>query len=130
MGTLWNTYAFYVLYAEIDQFDPNEHTLEYEKLSLMDKWILSKLNTLIKTLTATLTDCMITEPARAMAEFTDDLRLVRAPVQGEILGKRDDGGQESAYMTLYTVLCTLAKLSALAHAVYGGGNLPEPCARG
>ncbi len=69
MGTLWNTYAFYVLYAEIDQFNPYEYKLEYDKLSLMDKWILSKLNSLIDFVDKSLENYVITEPARAMAEF-------------------------------------------------------------
>ena len=73
MGTLWNTYAFYVLYANIDNFNPMEHTLDYEKLSVMDKWILSKLNSTIQTCDSSLENYKIPETAKALQEFVDDL---------------------------------------------------------
>ncbi len=73
MGTLWNTYAFFVLYAEIDQFDATKYNLEYDKLSVMDKWLLSKLNTLIKTVDDNLANYRIPESARALQDFVDDM---------------------------------------------------------
>ena len=73
MGTLWNTYAFFVLYANIDEFDATKYTLEYEKLSVMDKWLLSKLNTLVKTVDDNLENYRIPESARALQEFVDDM---------------------------------------------------------
>ena len=73
MGTLWNTYAFFVLYAEIDQFDATKYNLEYDKLSVMDKWLLSKLNTLIKTVDDNLANYRIPESARALQDFVDDI---------------------------------------------------------
>ena len=69
MGTLWNTYAFYTLYAEIDQFDPTKHALEYDKLSVMDKWLLSKMNTMVKSVDDNLGNYRIPEAARALQEF-------------------------------------------------------------
>lgn len=124
MGTLWNTYAFYVLYAEIDQFNPYEYKLEYDKLSLMDKWILSKLNSLIDFVDKSLENYVITEPARAMAEFTDELSnwYVRR-CRERYWGSKMTQDKISAYMTLYTVLCVMAKLSApftpfMAEAMY------------
>lgn len=124
MGTLWNTYAFYVLYAEIDKFNPYEYKLEQSKLSLMDKWILSKLNSLIAYVDGSLENYIITEPARAMAEFTDELSnwYVRRCRQ-RYWGSEMTQDKISAYMTLYTVLCTMARLSApfipfMAEAMY------------
>jgi isoleucyl-tRNA synthetase len=73
MGTIWNTYAFFVLYANIDDFDATKYTLEYDKLPVMDKWILSKLNTLVKTVDNNLANYKITETARALEEFVDEL---------------------------------------------------------
>ena len=73
MGTLWNTYAFFVLYAEIDQFDATKYNLEYDKLSVMDKWLLSKLNTLIKTVDDNLANYRVPESARALQDFVDDM---------------------------------------------------------
>lgn len=113
MGTLWNTYAFYVLYANIDQFNPNEHKLEYDKLPPMDKWVLSKLQTLNKFVDTSLEGYKLTEPARAMAEFVDDLsnwyvRRSRERFWAE--GMEQD--KINAYMTLYTVLETMCKLAA------------------
>ena len=73
MGTLWNTYAFFVLYAEIDKFDPSLHKLEDQKLTVMDRWILSGLNTLVKYVDEGLAEYKITETARAIGQFVDDL---------------------------------------------------------
>ncbi len=113
MGTFWNTYAFYVLYADIDKFNPLEHELEYDKLSLMDKWILSKLNSLIKFTDESLEQYKITEPARAMQKFVDDLSnwYVRRGRE-RFWQKENNQDKINAYMTLYTVLVELAKTSA------------------
>ena len=113
MGTLWNTYAFYILYAEIDQFDPTKHTLDYAKLAPMDKWILSKLQTLNKFVDDSLAGYRLTEPARAMAEFVDDLSnwyVRRSRERFWASGMEQD--KVNAYMTLYTVLETMVKLAA------------------
>lgn len=93
MGTLWNTYAFYILYAEIDQFDPTKYTLDYEKLAPMDKWILSKLQTLNKFVDESLEGYKLTEPARAMVDFLDDLSnwYVRRSRE-QFLGRRHGAG--------------------------------------
>ena len=113
MGTLWNTYAFYVLYANIDSFNPLDYTLEYDKLPPMDKWILSKLNTLVKFVDSSLDKFKITEPARAMADFVDELSnwYVRRSRE-RFWGKDMPQDKINAYMTLYTVLTTMVKLSA------------------
>lgn len=113
MGTLWNTYAFYVLYANIDHFNPTEHKLEYDRLPLMDRWILSKLNSLVKTVDESLAQYMITEPARAMQEFVDELSnwYVRRGRE-RYWGSEMTQDKINAYMTLYTVLTTFSKLSA------------------
>ena len=113
LGTLWNTYAFYVLYAEIDQFDPTKHTLDTNKLSVMDKWILSKLNGLIETVDNNLENYKITEATRAITEFTDELsnwyvRRSRSRFWASEL--TDD--KISAYMTLYTTLVEFSKVCA------------------
>ena len=125
MGTLWNTYAFYILYAEIDQFDPTKYTLDYEKLAPMDKWILSKLQTLNKFVDESLEGYKLTEPARAMVDFLDDLsnwyvRRSRERFWAE--GMEQD--KINAYMTLYTVLETMVKLAApftpfITEEIYG-----------
>ena len=73
MGTFWNTYAFFVLYANIDNFDATKYQLEYDKLSVMDKWLLSKLNSLVKFVDTNLENYKITETARALEDFTDEL---------------------------------------------------------
>ena len=124
MGTLWNTYAFYVLYAEIDKFDPTEYKLENCKLSLMDKWILSGLNSLIAFVDENLNNYKITESARKIAEFVDDLSnwYVRRSRE-RYWGKEMSEDKISAYMTLYTVLVTLSKLLApftpfMAESIY------------
>ncbi len=124
IGTLWNSYAFFVLYANIDKFNPTEYKLEYDKLPPMDKWILSKLQTLNKYVDENLANYRITEPARAMEQFVDDLsnwyvRRSRERFWGE--GMPQD--KINAYMTLHTVLVTMAKLTApftpfIAEAIY------------
>lgn len=113
MGTLWNTYAFFVLYANIDNFDPNKYTLEYDKLPPMDKWILSKLNSLVKFIDDGLENYKLTETSRAMSEFVDELSnwYVRRSRE-RFWGKDMPQDKVNAYMTLYTVLVTLTKLSA------------------
>ena len=113
MGTLWNTYAFFVLYANIDNFDPNNYTLEYDKLPPMDKWILSKLNSLVKFIDDGLENYKLTETSRAMSEFVDELSnwYVRRSRE-RFWGKDMPQDKVNAYMTLYTVLVTLTKLSA------------------
>ena len=113
MGTLWNTYAFYVLYANIDNFNPKDYTLEYDKLAPMDKWVLSKLQTLIKTVDEGLGNYRITEPARAIQEFVDELSnwYVRRSRE-RFWGKDMPQDKVNAYMTLYTVLETVIKISA------------------
>ena len=113
MGTLWNTYAFYILYAEIDQFNPTEHALEYDKLPAMDKWILSRLQTLNKYVDECLEGYKLTEPARAMAEFVDELSnwYVRRSRE-RFWAKGMEQDKVNAYMTLYTVLDTVVKIAA------------------
>ena len=113
MGTLWNTYAFYVLYAGLDQFDPKQYKLEYDKLSVMDKWILSKMNTLIATVDKNLANYRITESARAIQEFTDDLSNWYVRRCRERFWQKDMTQDKiNAYMTLYTVLVKLITISA------------------
>ena len=113
LGTLWNTYAFYVLYADIDNFDPTKYSLEYDKLSVMDKWLLSKLNTLVKTVDEYLGNYKITETARALQSFTDDMSnwYVRR-CRERFWAKGIEQDKINAYMTLYTALITLSKISA------------------
>lgn len=113
MGTLWNTYAFFVLYANIDQFDATKYTLAYEKLPVMDKWLLSKLNTLIAVVDGNLNDYRITEAARALDDFVDQMSnwYVRRS-RTRFWGKQLSEDKINAYMTLYTALTTLAKLAA------------------
>ena len=113
MGTLWNTYAFYVLYAEIDQFDPTKHTLEHDKLTVMDKWLMSKLNSLIKEVDEDLANYKVTEAARALQVFTDEMSnwYVRR-CRDRFWAKGMEQDKVSAYMTLYTALVTLSKLAA------------------
>ena len=113
IGTFWNTYAFYVLYADIDKFNPTKYKLEYDKLSQMDKWVLSKLNTLIKDVDAGMTEYKVTESARAIQDFTDELSnwYVRR-CRERFWGSGMEQDKINAYMTLYTCLVTLAKVSA------------------
>ena len=113
MGTLWNTYAFFVLYANIDKFDATKYRLEYDKLPVMDKWLLSKLNTLIKTVDDDLANYKIPETGRALQEFVDDLSnwyVRRSRERYWANGMEQD--KISAYMTLYEALVTVCKLSA------------------
>ena len=113
MSTLWNTYAFYVLYAEIDQFDATKYTLDYEKLPLMDKWLLSKLNTLVKTVDENLGNYRIPEAARALDSFVDEMSnwYVRRS-RDRFWAKGMEQDKINAYMTLYTALVTVAKTAA------------------
>ncbi len=124
MGTLWNTYAFYILYADIDGFDPTKHSIIRENLSAMDRWLLSRLNTLIRTVDSFLEGYRITEAGRELNRFTDDLSnwYVRRGRE-RYWGKEMTADKEAAYMTLYTALVTLAKLTApftpfIAEAIY------------
>lgn len=113
MGTLWNTYAFFVLYANIDNFDATKYTLDYSSLSVMDKWLLSKLNTLIKTVDSNLENYKITETARALQEFVDELSNWYVRRSRERFWLKDMPQDKiNAYMTLYTALVTLSKLAA------------------
>ena len=113
LGTLWNTYAFYVLYAEIDQFNPMDYKLEYDKLPAIDKWVFSKLNTLVKEIRENLDNFRITEPARALNSFVDELSnwYVRRSRE-RFWAKGMEQDKINAYMTLYTVLVTLSKAAA------------------
>ena len=113
MGTLWNTYAFFVLYANIDEFDASKYTLEYDKLSIMDKWLLSKLNTLIKTVDDNLANYKIPESARALQDFVDDMSnwYVRRSRE-RFWAKGMEQDKINAYMTLYTALVTVSKVAA------------------
>ena len=113
LSTLWNTYAFFVLYANIDGFDATKYSLDSAKLTVMDKWLLSKLNSLILEVDADLNDYKIPETARALQDFVDELsnwyvRRGRERYWGE--GMTDD--KIAAYMTLYTALVTVSKLAA------------------
>ncbi|MEZ4358197.1 MAG: isoleucine--tRNA ligase [Eubacteriales bacterium] len=124
MGTLWNTYAFYVLYANIDNFNPYEYSLKAENLSVMDKWILSRLNTLILSVSDNLDNYHITEASRDLGAFVDELsnwyvRRCRERFWGSEMTK----DKEAAYMTLFTVLETLSRLTApftpfIAESIY------------
>lgn len=113
MGTLWNTYAFFVLYANIDKFDVSKYSLEYDKLSVLDKWCLSRLNTLIKTVDEDLNSYKITEAAKALQEFVDELSnwYVRRS-RDRFWAKETDQNKINAYMTLYIALTTVIKLAA------------------
>jgi isoleucyl-tRNA synthetase len=113
MGTLWNTYVFYIMYADIDNFNPNDYKLEYDKLSSMDRWLLSKCNSLIKYVDESLASYKITESARALQSFTDELSNWYVRRSREIFWQEGMPQDKiSAYMTLYTVLDALTKLSA------------------
>ena len=113
MGTLWNTYAFFVLYANIDKFDATKYKLEYDKLSVMDKWMLSKLNTLIKTVDDNLENYKITETARVLQDFVDELSnwYVRRSRE-RFWTKEMTQDKINAYMTLYTTLVEFSKVAA------------------
>lgn len=113
MGTLWNTYAFFILYAEIDQFDPKAHPLDKVELTLMDKWALSRLNTLVRNVDAHLENYRITEASREMVDFVDDLSnwYVRRSRE-RFWGKGMAGDKEAAFATLYHILETMSRLTA------------------
>ena len=113
MGTLWNTYAFYVLYANIDGFDPTKYALNKSTLSVMDKWILSKLNTAVKSVDAYLDAYKITEATRVLESFVDELSNWYVRRSRERFWVKDmPEDKVNAYMTLYTCLVTIAKASA------------------
>ena len=134
MGTLWNTYAFFTLYASIDDYKPAEQKARPEDFSLMDKWVLSKLNTLVKFVDEGLADYKITETARAIAAFVDELSnwYVRC-CRERFWGKGLEGDKLAAFETLYTVLTTLSGICApyipfMAESMYQNlvvGNLPD-----
>ena len=113
MGTLWNTYAFYVLYANIDNFDPTKYTLDKSKLTVMDKWLLSRMNTMVKTVDECLDSYKIPEACKALDKFVDELSnwyVRRCRERYWVQGMTDD--KINAYLTLYTALVTTAKASA------------------
>ena len=113
LGTLWNTYAFYVLYANIDEFDATKYTLDYEKLAVMDKWLLSKLNSTVKAVDESLGAYRIPEAGKALEEFVDDMSnwyVRRSRTRFWAKGMEQD--KINAYMTLYTALVTIAKAAA------------------
>ena len=124
MGTLWNTYAFFVLYANIDEFDPTQYQLEYDQLSVMDRWLLSKMNTLIREVDGDLGHYKIPEAARALQDFVDEMSnwyVRRSRERFWAKGMPQD--KINAYMTLYTALVTVAKLAApmipfMAESIY------------
>ena len=113
MGTLWNTYAFFVLYANIDDFDATKYALEYDKLSVMDKWLLSKLNSAIKAVDYDLSNYKIPEAAKALQSFVDDMSnwYVRRSRE-RFWAKGMEQDKINAYMTLYTALVTVSKVAA------------------
>ena len=113
MGTLWNTYAFFVLYANIDQFDATKYTLDYNQLTVMDKWLLSKLNSMVKSVDENLENYRIPETARALQAFVDDMSnwYVRRSRE-RFWAKGMESDKINAYMTLYTALVTTAKAAA------------------
>ena len=137
MGTLWNTYAFWVLYANIDNFDPARYTLEYDKLPVMDRWMLSKMNSMVKTVDNSLMNYQIPEAARSLQEFVDDLSnwYVRRSRE-RFWAKGMEQDKTNAFMTLYTALVTVAKAAApmipfMTEQIYQNivrkvdGNAPE-----
>ena len=113
MGTLWNTYAFFVLYANIDNFDATKYTLDYDKLPVMDKWVLSRLNTMVKEVDSDLSNYKVTEAAKALQAFTDELSnwYVRRS-RARFWAKGMEQDKINAYMTLWTALVTTAKAAA------------------
>ena len=113
MGTLWNTYAFFVLYANIDDFDATKYTLDYDKLSVMDKWLLSKLNSAIKAVDYDLSNYKIPEAAKALQSFVDDMSnwYVRRSRE-RFWAKGMEQDKINAYMTLYTALVEICKTAA------------------
>ena len=113
MGTLWNTYAFYVLYADIDSFNPMDYTLDYEKLSVMDRWLLSKMSSTVKAVDENLAAYRIPETARVLQDFVDDRSnwYVRR-CRDRFWAKGMEQDKINAYMTLYTALVTISKAAA------------------
>ena len=113
MGTLWNTYAFFVLYAEIDQFDATKYSLDFDKLTVMDKWLLSKLNSAVAAVDENLDGYRIPEAARVLEEFVDDMSnwYVRRSRE-RFWAKGMEQDKINAYMTLYTALVTISKTAA------------------
>ncbi len=113
MSTLWNTYSFFVLYANIDDFDASKYTLEYDKLPVMDKWLLSKLNTVVGEVDNDLSNYRIPEAARALQDFVDEMSnwYVRRSRE-RFWAKGMEQDKINAYMTLYTALVTIAKTAA------------------
>ena len=113
MGTLWNTYAFYVLYANIDEFDPTKYTLDYDQLSVMDRWVLSRLNTMVRTVDDCLGHYRVTEAAKALQSFVEELSnwYVRR-CRSRFWAKGMEQDKINAYLTLYTALVTTAKAAA------------------
>ena len=113
MGTLWNTYAFFVLYANIDDFDATKYSLDYDKLTVMDKWLLSKMNSMVKSVDDNLWNYRIPEAARALQEFVDEMSnwYVRRGRE-RFWAKGMEQDKINAYMTLYTALVTVAKAAA------------------
>ena len=113
MGTLWNTYAFFVLYADIDEFDPTKYELEYDKLSVMDKWLLSRLYSSVKAVDDNLASYRIPETAKVLQSFVDDMSnwYVRRS-RARFWAKGMEQDKINAYMTLYTALVTISKAAA------------------
>jgi len=113
MGTLWNTYAFYVLYANIDEFDPTKYTLDYGQLSVMDRWVLSRLNTMVRTVDDCLAHYRVTEAAKALQSFVEELSnwYVRR-CRSRFWAKGMEQDKVNAYLTLYTALVTTVKAAA------------------
>ena len=113
MSTLWNTYAFFVLYANIDNFDPTKYNLEYDQLPVMDKWLLSRLNTTVQAVDNDLANYKIPEAARALQEFVDEMSnwYVRRSRE-RFWAKGMEQDKINAYMTLYHALVTIAKTAA------------------
>ena len=113
MGTLWNTYAFYTLYAEIDQFDPTKYTLDYDRLPVMDKWLLSRMNTMIRSVDEDLENYKITEAAVALENYVDEMSnwYVRR-CRDRFWAKGMEQDKINAYMTLYTALVNVCKAAA------------------
>ena len=113
LGTLWNTYAFYVLYANIDNFDPTRYTMDYEKLSVMDKWLLSKMNSMVKDVDKNLGAYKIPEAANVLQDFVDDMSnwYVRRSRE-RFWAKGMEQDKINAYLTLYTALVTVSKAAA------------------
>ena len=124
MGTLWNTYAFYVLYAEIDKFNPLDYKTDYSKLTIMDKWLLSRLNSTVKAVDENLANYRIPEAARALQDFVDEMSnwyVRRSRERYWVQSITDD--KIAAYKTLYTALVTTAKAAApmipfMAESIY------------